>query len=295
MISLKESLFQIAKHFYVNAYAVGYRTNKNSDDFSYEKSKTYNVILPTKHEWYADPFPFIYKDKKYIFVEIMSDKNNGIGKIGVCCVDDKTPSIKCIIDEPFHMSYPNVFQLNNEIYMIPETFQAKQIRLYKAVSFPDKWEFETVLFDGAAYTDTSLFFAENNCFAISWDVEKEKLFLFEFDTKAKKFIPIDDSNSTYIDKRPGGNFINYKNGCVYHALQNADNSYGNYLHIAKVDSFDKNGLVENEIATYKVDNISTNVRNNFNRNHTFNRVCDFEVVDLQYKQLNLFNKMKDCS
>ena len=89
--TLKEFAFKIAKHFYVNAYAIGYRTSDIFDSSSFSLGKEYTLIMPNKHEWYADPFPFIYNDRKYIFAEIMNDKNRGVGKIGVCCVDDINP------------------------------------------------------------------------------------------------------------------------------------------------------------------------------------------------------------
>lgn len=291
---IKELLFKIAKHFYVNAYAVGYRTNVAPHDFDVSKDNPYRIIMPTKHEWYADPFPFIHNGKRYIFVEIMNDNNKGVGKIGVCCADDDNPSFKCVIDEPFHMSYPNVFSLNGEIYMIPETYQTNKIILYKCVSFPDKWEKDSVLFEGAPCVDTSLFFSDNEIFAITWQIDLERILLFRFDILSKKFLAIDPSISQIIHRRPGGNFIRYKNGAVYHPLQDCTDSYGNFLHIAKVNSFNAEGLMEEKVKTYRVSDISHDGNAKFCRNHTFNRFEDFEVVDLQYKQINIFNKARDC-
>ncbi len=46
---------------------------------------------------------------------------------------------KVIIDEPFHLSYPYVFRAGDEYYLIPESFEANSIRLYKADEFPTKW------------------------------------------------------------------------------------------------------------------------------------------------------------
>ncbi|MFT8737384.1 MAG: formyl transferase [Zymomonas mobilis] len=38
------------------------------------------------------------------------------------------------------MSYPYVFEDNNEIYMLPEASRNGKLTLYRAVSFPDQWE-----------------------------------------------------------------------------------------------------------------------------------------------------------
>jgi hypothetical protein len=42
--------------------------------------------------------------------------------------------------------------------MIPETHQAKSIRLYKAVEFPTRWSFVRTLIDGADFVDPTIFY-----------------------------------------------------------------------------------------------------------------------------------------
>ena len=47
-----------------------------------------------------------------------------------------TKEVVEIINEPFHMSFPNVFKFENEFYMMPENSESNQLRLYNAVDFP---------------------------------------------------------------------------------------------------------------------------------------------------------------
>ena len=61
-----------------------------------------------------------------------------------------------VLDEPFHLSYPYVFKWKNDYYMLPESRQAKSVRLYKAVDFPTKWSFVGTLLNGS-YGDPSIF------------------------------------------------------------------------------------------------------------------------------------------
>ena len=60
------------------------------------------------------------------------------------------------MEEDFHLSYPFTFSDNLDIYMIPESVQAKQIRLYKCIDFPKKWELHKVLMDDVRAADTSV-------------------------------------------------------------------------------------------------------------------------------------------
>ena len=66
-----------------------------------------------------------------------------------------------VLEEPWHLSYPQVFRSNrhgsDEWYMVPESADCGQIRLYRAVSFPDRWEFVRELLPGAIAVDSTLF------------------------------------------------------------------------------------------------------------------------------------------
>lgn len=88
----------------------------------------------------ADPFMVQAKGRWYMFFEVLP-KNSTIGKIGFATSDDGfTWSYRqTVLSEPFHLSYPHVFEYNGEFYMTPETLDAEAVRLYVAESFPDRW------------------------------------------------------------------------------------------------------------------------------------------------------------
>jgi len=46
-----------------------------------------------------------------------------------------------VLDEPYHLSYPYVFEWQGDYYMVPESYQVNSILLYRAVNFPTDWEF----------------------------------------------------------------------------------------------------------------------------------------------------------
>nr|WP_246275467.1 hypothetical protein [Brasilonema bromeliae] len=94
----------------------------------------------------------------FMFFEVLNQQTRR-GEIGLATSKD-TKNWKyeqIVLAEPFHLSYPYVFEWMNEYYMIPETHQANSIRLYKASKFPTEWSFVGNLSSGASFLDASIF------------------------------------------------------------------------------------------------------------------------------------------
>jgi hypothetical protein len=89
---------------------------------------------------------------------------------------------KVIIDEPFHLSYPYVFKADDGYYLIPESFEANSIRLYKADEFPTKWSFVKTLVEGRDYVDNSIVFYNGKWWLFSSVTSNDKLYLHYADS-----------------------------------------------------------------------------------------------------------------
>lgn len=91
--------------------------------------------------WVADPFVFEYDGETYIFAELFDYLRRrgviGYSKLGS---NGNFSRWKEIIVEPYHMSYPQIFEYDGEIYIVPETGSGRTLDMYRAVDFPDKWE-----------------------------------------------------------------------------------------------------------------------------------------------------------
>lgn len=119
-------------------------------------------IKNCKNRFFADPFIVTEKGRTVCFVEDYSyiTKLGSISAIEI--FEDNTYKIEeYVIKEPFHMSFPYIFRYEDELYMVPETSQAKSIRLYKCIEFPSKWEYQKDLFSDIYATDTMIFFHNN--------------------------------------------------------------------------------------------------------------------------------------
>jgi hypothetical protein len=99
-------------------------------------------------QFVADPFMMQKDGVWYLYYEVLNG-DTGEGDIGLSTNSDgvnwKYDSI--VLDEDFHLSYPQVLEHNGEIYMIPESSAAGNVRLYRATDFPTEWAVERILVD----------------------------------------------------------------------------------------------------------------------------------------------------
>lgn len=89
-----------------------------------------------------------WKGQWLMFFEIMNQAR-GTGEIGVAVSDDMLNwRYKGVaLREAFHLSYPHVFEWNNQLYMLPETYEAGEIRLYRCEGPPNQWSFAATLLE----------------------------------------------------------------------------------------------------------------------------------------------------
>jgi hypothetical protein len=118
--------------------------------------KAIKIKNPVNH-FLADPFVISDNEKTYCFVEDY-DYTLSRGCISLYELNE-TKAIRHgeIISESFHMSYPYVFEYQSKFYMVPETCQNRDIRLYEAEDFPHKWKFSKTIFKDIDAADTTIF------------------------------------------------------------------------------------------------------------------------------------------
>lgn len=106
----------------------------------------------------ADPFMFYQGDAWHMFFEVYN-YDAGKGEIGYATSRDGLSWTyeQIVLREPFHLSYPYVFEAGGRCYMIPETHQAGSVMLYEAEEFPYVWACTDVLLRGHRFSDSSLF------------------------------------------------------------------------------------------------------------------------------------------
>jgi hypothetical protein len=136
-------------------WGVGYQFAENWQSSVLWRS---NIIANPPHRFLADPFVFRRGDLDVCFVEDY-DFRTKRAKISVFKISgNKYEELGSALDEPFHLSYPFIFTVDNELYMCPETVAIREIRLYKCTEFPLRWSFHKTLINDVSAVDTNIFF-----------------------------------------------------------------------------------------------------------------------------------------
>ena len=141
-------------YFYLDQWVILIKNKSEYPKISWEGFK---LLLPPKDRFWADPFVWFSNKKYYLFIEeFLYSKNRGTINCISLDEDMNIISNKVILEKPYHLSYPFIFEYENEIYMIPETKQNKKIELYHCVNFPNQWEYVKSLMENVQALDTTL-------------------------------------------------------------------------------------------------------------------------------------------
>jgi hypothetical protein len=123
-----------------------------------------HVLLPwvdipnPRNGYWADPMVIIRGHVPFVFVE-RYDYERRMGSIECLELgaDLQVRRVHHALTEPFHVSYPCVFQADGELCMVPESASSRSIRLYVCVEFPTKWVLRTTLLDDVEALDPNVF------------------------------------------------------------------------------------------------------------------------------------------
>lgn len=121
------------------------------------KLQDFDWIESPKSVFWADPVLCEWRGETHLFVEEY-DYAAQRGRLAVARVDDpQRLHFQTCLEEPFHLSYPCVFAHDGELYMIPESQQTGEVRLYVAEDYPLRWKLRKVLLQIPAVDATPYF------------------------------------------------------------------------------------------------------------------------------------------
>ena len=111
---------------------------------------------PRSH-FLADPFVVSRDNRTYCFVEDFDLKAQK-GSIAVYeLAEDGGKRVGVAVEEPFHLSFPYIFEFEGKLFMCPETSANRDIRIYKCIEFPLHWKLHHIAMEDVCAADTMLF------------------------------------------------------------------------------------------------------------------------------------------
>lgn len=121
----------------------------------------------------ADPFLFVHQGRLFLFYEEQVDlRGKGVLKMTSTADLQHWSEEQVVLEEPFHLSYPNVFAYQGEVYMMPETGHNRDIRLYKALDDSlTQWRYSRSLLEGKNYVDSTLIEREEGVYLLTSEYE----------------------------------------------------------------------------------------------------------------------------
>ncbi|HBC78668.1 MAG TPA: hypothetical protein DEO60_03170 [Bacteroidales bacterium] len=250
-------------------------------DYSFDEFKK---IMPSKDKFWADPFVVNKNGKNYVFVEEFIYKKNK-GHISVLELGEKgtLEKVNRVLEEPYHMSYPFIFESDGDYYMIPETSENKSIELYKCKEFPHNWIHLKSIMNNLNAVDSTLFRYKGKWWLFTVIDDKDsslngspELFLFYTDDILSDNWTSHCCNPVVSDirtARPAGKMF-IDRGKIYRPSQDCSERYGQAFNINEVLV-----LSENEYEEIIVKKVEPYWDRTLKGAHTFNKDGDMTIID----------------
>lgn len=143
---------RLVRRYTTEKWTLLYDVGPASDEFS-----SFIALDAPPDRFWADPFVVHRKGRTVVFFENASVAT-GIGHISVIEMnaDGEFGPPADVLQRPYHLSYPFVFEWNDELYMIPESAENESIELYRCMDFPGQWEYVRHLMANVEAYDATL-------------------------------------------------------------------------------------------------------------------------------------------
>ena len=247
------------------------------------------VNLPKGEQW-ADPFLFEYGKQTYVFFEAIPNSTKR-GKIscGILKNNDIT-NVVDVFNFPYHMSYPSIFQEGDDIFLMPESCENKNLTIYRCLDFPRKWEVYATVFEGEVVCDATYY---KDVDGTKWlFVNKQadgnapmetELFIYRIDSLKFNRMEPHAQNPVIINAamgRNGGAIFSDSTGVYRPSQVNIDGVYGRALSINKIEK-----LTINEYEERQIKIINPDFYPGLLATHHLHQTDDKFVIDAAYVKL----------
>lgn len=220
-------------------------------------------IVPEDDEIRADPFILEHEGECYLFYEAYAQGQHKAHIAVSRFVGDKLERLGVALECDHHLSYPFVFRHDGDLFMMPETNQARRLEVWRCVEFPLKWELYSTALVGLSSADSSLTFYQGKWWLFTnlsdfhaYEDHCSELHVFEVDgPKLSRVVP-HKRNPVVIDStiaRNAGRMFE-RNGRLYRPSQrNEHGIYGYGLNIMEIEQLDLDTYRERCIRTITPD------------------------------------------
>lgn len=198
----------------------------------------------------ADPFPDPTGRTSIVLVE---DYDFALHRGVISALDPiGDRSLRAVLDAGVHASYPFLFEHHGEIYCTPETYEAGEVRLYRAVDWPDEWELVATLIEGREVLDPTIVHHGGRWWlfcTLAGPYSNTKLHVFHADSLHSEWAPhpLNPVKTSVVGSRPAGTpFLH--DGVLHRPGQDSSVSYGGGIVVHRIDALTPERFEEVEVA-----------------------------------------------
>jgi hypothetical protein len=245
------------------------------------REKPVRWLRPPGDDWFiADPFGARVDDAVHILYEdFRYSTSKGLIATMEATAEGPPRVPRVAIELPIPASYPYIVEDRGRIYCVPETSEAREVSLYRAVEFPMKWEKVSTLLTGVAALDGTLFRHEGRWWLAHTDRDAGQyvhLFLWHASTLDGPWEPhpLNPVKSDVRSSRPAGTPFLHE-GTLYRPAQDCSRVYGGRIVINRVSR-----LTPTEFAEQPAAVVEPFAKSPFPDGiHTISRVGDVTLID----------------
>ncbi|HWH46510.1 MAG TPA: hypothetical protein VN664_01825 [Burkholderiales bacterium] len=254
--------------------------------FAEESTKEWRVeglryLVPPRDRFWADPFAVEYQGKYFIFFEELPFSTEKGRIMAVEVSENGEPGEpQVVLERPYHLSYPFVFDWGGSLYMMPETAANGTVEVYRCEMFPLQWRLHKVVLDKLSAYDATLWRQDDRWWMFVNVAEPgadstDELHLYWSTTPLGPWTA-HRANPVVSDvrcARPAGPLF-VRDGNLYRPSQDCSLAYGHSVLINRVDVL--NGDDYRETAVHR---ISPGWRKDILRVHTLGGCRRLRVFD----------------
>jgi hypothetical protein len=231
-------------------WQMGYYFAGENTDTAQRPERLHRLVPPRDRDW-ADPFVFQRNGRRVIFFEEMPYRTSKGHISAIEIQPNGEPGVaRMVLDRPYHLSYPFVFEWNGELYMLPETAQNRTIELYRCQDFPARWTLHKVLLEDISAFDATLWCQQGRWWLFVNVAEagaspSEELHLYWSDSPLGPWAA-HPANPVVSDARHarGAGPLFVRDGVLYRPSQDCSSAYGNAVSVNRVEVLDMHSYRE---------------------------------------------------
>lgn len=240
----------------------------------------YSQVATDGQRFYADPFVLFHAGAHHVFVEELPYATQK-GRISHFTIDAQghASEVKPVLECAHHLSYPQVFVREGEIYLLPEASSSGRLDLYRAERFPDRWVHAARLIDEPLHDAT--LFQHDGRFYITAGTQTLRSASYDalgIYSAPSLFGPwaAHAGNPILVDarvSRPAGAIYELE-GSLWRPAQNGTRGYGSSIELARITALGPTSFEQEIAASHRFSDDGRILGP-----HTLNWCTGIEVVD----------------